>query len=282
MSTIPTSITKEQFEQHIRPFITTARRGYECQIDLYKVFNYILYRYHTGCQWLSLPIQPDVHDPSRREISPDAVAYHHRKWSRDGSYERIWQGSIRTIIDDLDLSVLNQDGSHAIAKKGGESVAYQRRKRANTTNILPFTERNGYIVASTELVAGNHNDAWNLKEHLQTAIKQMKQIGLKVAGAYFNADPGFDTKDARKTCFNHDIVPNIKENKRNRKRAKRGPKRLFDEAVYKDRFASERSFAWIDKFRGLLVRFDREDANFLGGHHIAFAMINLRHVLAPL
>ena len=211
MSTIPTSITKEQFEQHIRPFITTARRGYECQIDLYKVFNYILYRYHTGCQWQSLPIQPDVQDPSRREISPDAVAYHHRKWSRDGSYERIWQGSIRTIIDDLDLSVLNQDGSHAIAKKGGESVAYQRRKRANTTNILPFTERNGYIVASTELVAGNHNDAWNLKEHLQTAIKQMKQIGLKVAGAYFNADPGFDTKAARKTCFNHDIVPNIKE-----------------------------------------------------------------------
>jgi len=89
MSTIPTSITKEQFEQHIRPFITTARRGYECQIELYKVFNYILYRYHTGCQWQSLPIQPDVQDSSRREISPDAVAYHHRKWSRDGSYERI-------------------------------------------------------------------------------------------------------------------------------------------------------------------------------------------------
>lgn len=282
MSTIPTSITKEQFEQHIRPFITTARRGYECQIDLYKVFNYILYRYHTGCQWQSLPIQPDVQDPSRREISPDAVAYHHRKWSRDGSYERIWQGSIRTIIDDLDVSVLNQDGSHAIAKKGGESVSYQRRKRAKTTNILPFTERNGYIVASTELVAGNHNDAWNLKEHLQTAIKQMKQIGLKVTGAYFNADPGFDSKEDRKTCFNHDIIPNIKENKRNRKRAKRGPKRLFDGAVYKDRFASERSFAWIDKFRGLLVRFDKKDANLLGGHHIAFTMINLRHVLAPL
>lgn len=282
MSTIPTSITKEQFEQHIRPFITTARRGYECQIDLYKEFNYILYRYHTGCQWQSLPIQPDVQDSSRREISPDAVAYNHQKWSRDGSYERIWQGSIRTIIDDLDLSVFNQDGSHAIAKKGGESVAYQRRKRAKTTNILPFTERNGYIVASTELVAGNHNDAWNLKKHLQTAIKQMKQIGLKVAGAYFNSDPGFDTKEARKTCFNHDIIPNIKENKRNRKRAKRGRKRLFDEAVYKDRFASERSFAWIDKFRGLLVRFDKKDANFLGGHHIAFTMINLRHVLAPL
>jgi len=282
MSTIPTSITKEQFDQHIRPFITTAKRGYECQIPLYKVFNYILYRYYTGCQRQSLPIQPDTEGPSRPEISPDAVAYHHRKWSRDGSYARVWQESILTIIDDLDLSVLNQDGSHAIAKKGGESVAYQRRKRAKTSNILPITEHNGYIIASTDLVAGNHNDAWQLKAHLQAAIAQMKQLGLKLAGAYFNADPGFDTKEARKTCFNHGIIPNIKENKRNRKRTKRGPKPLFDEAVYKDRFASERTFAWIDKFRALLFRFDRKDACFLGGHHIAFAMINLRHVLSPL
>ncbi len=43
---------------------------------------------------------------------------------------------------------------------------------------------------------------------------------------------------------------------------------------------SERIFTWIDKFRALLVRFDRKDVYFLGGHYIVFTMINLRHVLA--
>ena len=56
MSTIPVSLTQEQFEQYIRPALNVAKRGYECSIPLYKVFNYILYRLHTGCQWERLPI----------------------------------------------------------------------------------------------------------------------------------------------------------------------------------------------------------------------------------
>jgi transposase len=184
------------------------------------------------------------------------------------------------IQDDLNLSELNLDGSHVIAKKGGESVAYQGRKRAKTTNILPVTDAHGFIVASTLPIAGNHNDAFNLKTHLQTAFKMMRRLGLDFQGAHFNADSAFDTKAARKVCFNHGVIPNMAENKRNRKRPKRGRKRLFDPEVYKQRFSSERSFAWIDKFRALLLRFDRKDAYFMGGHYIAFAMINLRHILA--
>jgi hypothetical protein len=185
-----------------------------------------------------------------------------------------------TIKEQLNLSELNFDGSHASAKKGGESVAYQGRKHAKTTNILPITDGNGYFVATTKLVAGNHNDAYKLKHHLQTAFKTMKQLGLDIEGAFFNADKAFDTKDARKTCFNHRVVPNIAENKRNRKKAKRGRKRLFNAEVYKRRFTSERSFAWIDKFRALLLRFERCDDYYLGGHYLAFTLINLRHVIA--
>jgi transposase len=180
----------------------------------------------------------------------------------------------------LNLSELNLDGSHVIAKKGGESVAYQGRKRAKTTNILPVTDAQGFMVAATLPISGNHNDAFNLKTHLQGAFKFMKRLGLDFQGAYFNADSAFDTKAARKVCFNHEVIPNVVENTRNRKHPKRGRNRLFEPDVYKRRFSSERSLAWIDMFRALLIRFDRKDAYFMGGHYIAFAMINLRHILA--
>lgn len=183
------------------------------------------------------------------------------------------------VEEDLDCTHLNLDGSHAIAKKGGESVAYQHRKRAKTSNILPMTEANGFILASTGIIAGNHHDAFNLKSHLQTAFKDMKRRGIDIAGAYFNADSAFDTREARKVCFNHGLIPNMDENKRNQKRIKRGRKRLFNKSIYNKRFSSERTFAWVDKFRALRLRDDRKDANFLGGHHLAFAMINLRHLL---
>ena len=67
MSTIPTSLTEEQFNEHIRPCLNTARRGYECKISLHKVFNYILYRLHTGCQWHRLPIDADPEHPEKKK-----------------------------------------------------------------------------------------------------------------------------------------------------------------------------------------------------------------------
>ncbi len=280
MSTIPTSVTEDQFRTHLLPFLSTAKRGFVSSIPLYKIFNYMLYRLHTGCQWAELPIERDADDPTVKEISWWAVYHHYRKWSRDGSLERVWQHSILTIQDELDLSVLNLDGSHARACKGGEAVAYQTRKRAKTSNILPVTDHNGNIVATTDIVAGNHNDAFDLKPHLQSAFKAMKRLGLSIAGAFFNADSGFDTQAARKVCFNHHVVPNIAENKRNRKYPKRGRKRLFNPQVYKDRFASERTFAWIDKFKALLVRFDIKKIYFMGSHFLAYTLINLRNVLA--
>ena len=67
MSQIPTSVTEEQFIDHIRPHLSVAKRGYECKIDLYKVFNYILYRLYTGCQWEMLPIEHDEQHPEKKK-----------------------------------------------------------------------------------------------------------------------------------------------------------------------------------------------------------------------
>ena len=68
MSTIPTSITEEQFENHISPYLSKAKRGYVSRIPLYKIFNYILYWLHTGCQWSQLPIDPKADDPEKKEL----------------------------------------------------------------------------------------------------------------------------------------------------------------------------------------------------------------------
>ena len=216
----------------------------------------------------------------KKEISYSAVYLHFACWSRDGSFQRVWQQSLLTIRDDLDLSELNLDGGHCVAKKGGESVAYQGRKKAKTCNILPIMDKGGYIVASTGIIAGQHHDAFHLKAHLQSAFIQMQRHGLVINGAIFNVDMAFDTREARKTCFNHGLIPNIPENPRNRQQTKRGRKRLFNAQVYADRFCAERTFAWVDKFKRLLIRFERYDACFLGAHYLAFALINLRHVFA--
>jgi transposase len=82
---------------------------------------------------------------------------------------------------------------------------------------------------------------------------------LEYRGAVFNADGGFDTREARKMVWNRGVRPNIPENKRNRKHVKRGRKRHFTKELYKKRFVIERTFAWIDKFRTLVTRYERKE-----------------------
>jgi hypothetical protein len=67
MSTIPVSLTEKQFEKHVSLFLSKAKRGFVCKIPLYKVFNYILYRLHTGCQWDQIAIDPDPRDPKKKK-----------------------------------------------------------------------------------------------------------------------------------------------------------------------------------------------------------------------
>ena len=53
---IPTKLTKPQFERSIEPSLSKAKRGYVSKIPLHKIFNYILYKLYTGCQWEEVPL----------------------------------------------------------------------------------------------------------------------------------------------------------------------------------------------------------------------------------
>ena len=145
---------------------------------------------------------------------------------------------------------------------------------------MPVTDGNGYIIAATGVIAGNHNDSYALAQKLNQVFADMRRCELDYKGAIFNMDSSFDTRAARKLLWNRGVTPNIAENTRNRKTVKRGRKRHFNPVVYKHRFVSERTFAWVDKFKTLLIRFERKAAYCLGFHHLGFALINLRNVMA--
>jgi transposase len=76
--------------------------------------------------------------------------------------------------------------------------------------------------------------------------------------------------------FNAGLIPNIKANPRNRKTVKRGRKRLFNAAIHALRLCVERTFAWEDKFKRLLLRFERLQQRHYGMKLMAYTLINLR------
>lgn len=124
---IPTQLTEIQFQQYIEPHLSKAKRGYVSEHPLYNIFNYILYKLYTGCQWEAIPIETT--DDGRPIMSYQVPYYHFRKWSRDGSLQRLGDAGILAIKYELNLSVLHLDGSHTIAKKGAKVLPTKAGRR---------------------------------------------------------------------------------------------------------------------------------------------------------
>ena len=109
------------------------------------------------------------------------------------------------------------------------------------------------------------------------ALKQVAQkVGLDLRGAYLNLDGGFDSARNRKCIFNAGLIPNIKENPRNRQTTEARTKCFFNEAIQALRRRVERTFAWEDKFKRLLLRFERMQQRHYGMKLLAYTFINLR------
>jgi hypothetical protein len=56
----------------------------------------------------------------KNELHWSNVYKWHNRWSKDGSYQRLFESSVE-LLDDigkLDLSILHGDGSNVVAKKG--------------------------------------------------------------------------------------------------------------------------------------------------------------------
>ncbi len=137
-------------------------------------------------------------------------------------------------------------------------------------------DNHGYVLSPLPVAPVNQTDMVLFPEGLKALKKVAKEVGLDLRGAYVNLDGGFDSTHNRKCIFNAGMMPNIKENPRNRKTTKRGRKRLFNEAIHALRARVERTFAWEDKFKRLLLRFERIQQRHYGMKLMAYTLMNLR------
>ena len=126
----------------------------------------------------------------------------------------------------------------------------------------------------------NTADTALLPEGLKTLKRIATLTGLALDSAYLHLDGGFDAARKRKAIFNAGRIPNIKENPRNRQTPKRGRKRLVNQAIHALRERVERTFAWEDKLKRLLLRFESIQQRHYSMKLMAYTLINLRRFCA--
>ena len=117
---IPKQVSRKDFNRYILPHLSKRVKGPKPKLSFYKIFNYILYVLHTGIQWNQLRTR-------RNELHWSNVYKWHNRWSKDGSYQTLFEASVIHLLDtdQLDPSRLHGDGSNTVVKKGGMASVTQ-------------------------------------------------------------------------------------------------------------------------------------------------------------
>ena len=138
-----------------------------------------------------------------------------------------------------------------------------------------MTDAQGIPIGCSTIIAGNHHDAYKLEDNVEAMLENLQKVSIDYKGLFLNADAGFDTTSFRAYCERKEIIANIDENKRNQQK-ECDRDYCLDELLYEDRFVIERTNAWIDAFKTLLVRFETSDLHWRAWHIIAFSLILIR------
>jgi len=275
---IPTSLTLEQFEEFVLPHLPMGSRGPQPKLSLHTIFNYILKLLYLGCQWKELPIEKNK--DGLPEIHYTRIYRTFRHYEAHGCFDAIFEGSVLQLHqkDALDLSIIHGDGTTTVAKKGGDNLGLSGHKHMKGDKVVPFCDRNCNVIAPFIAAPGNRNESPLLPKALPQVTRIAQKLGLDLKNTIVSLDGVYDSRANRKAIFNRGMVPNIPANLRGRKTPKRGRKPIFNPAIFKERFQTiERVFAWEDKFKRLLMRFERLSKLHYALKTLAYTMINLRH-----
>ncbi|MDR3642773.1 MAG: transposase [Candidatus Doudnabacteria bacterium] len=125
-------VSQKEFNQYILPQLKKPLMGPKPKLSLYKIFNYVLYVLSTGCQWEQLPIY-------RNEIHWSNVYKWHNRWSKNGSYQNLFESTVDLLNQKgkLDTSILHGDGSNTVAKKGEKKSVTADTSTRRAKKLLP-------------------------------------------------------------------------------------------------------------------------------------------------
>ena len=277
-SRIPVSLTESEFNEFIFPHLPVVKLGRPPSISSFKRFNYIMTFLYTGCQWHMLPIEKNA--DGKPEIHYTSIFKQFKKWAWGGAILKIFENSVVTLnkYGLLDLSILHGDGTTTMAKKGGDGLGYSGHKHMKSDKIVAFSDRRCNVISPMVTAAGNRNECPLFTPAFDFLKSMLKKLSVTTKGLIISLDSIYDSKCNRKRIFNANMIPNVKENQRNRKKTKRGKKRIYDEGIFDERFRTiERVFAWEDKFKRLLLRFEHISYHHFCLKLLAYTMINLRH-----
>lgn len=247
----------EEIEPILECFYPPAPTG-RPRADLRGVLDGIIFRLRSGCQWERLP---------ERFGARSTVHGWFQRFAQDGVLEEIWAYLVRECeeLGEVYWEWQAVDGVMGKSRFGGEKTGANPTDRAKmgTKKSIQVEQHGGPL--AVVIAAANVNDHKLLEETINAVV--IARPDTTKLTQRLCLDKGYDNPTGDAACHAGGYVPHIRrigEEKKDGWGEKTQPAR---------RWVVERTIAWLQRCRALLIRYDKKPTNYLGLIQLACALL---------
>ena len=231
--------------------------------DLRVMLDAIIYRMRSGVQWNQLP----------RSFGPDSTVHDwFQRFAADGVLREIWAELVRECdeLGEVSWEWQAADGVMGKSRFDGDARGPNPTDRAKPgTKKHMIVEQGGGPLGV--VVAGANINDHKLLEATIDAIVVERPDPAKVV-QHLCLDKAYDNKTANAVCAQAGYVAHIRrigEEKLDSRGEKTNPAR---------RWVVERTLAWLQKCRAILIRYDKKATNYEGLVQLACGLLWYRRL----
>jgi len=244
------------------PKYPRSPKGGRRRAELRDVADALFYRMRTGCQWKAIPPQ----------LAPGSTAHDYfQEWTQKGIFEQIWKEALKEYDElvGLDWEWQSVDGAMTKAPLGGEKTGKNPTDRGKTGTKRSLATDAAGVPTGAAVAGANVHDTRLLDETLESREKVAPAVEEEVE-EHLCLDKAYDSADIRR--FAEDVY-SYTAHIRSRGEEQRELDREHGEKPR--RWVVERSHGWLNRFRAVLIRWEKNVENHLATLHLACAYITL-------
>ena len=257
----------DELWKKVKPFLPPGKPHplgcHRPRVDDRNAMDAIFYHLRTGCQWKALD--------ATGICSSSSAHRRFQEWTQAGVFQRLWTQGLLNYdgLKGIEWEWQAMDGAMTKAPLGKEQTGpnpTDRAKRGVKRSLL--VEGNG-VPLGVVVDGANRNDFKMARATLES-IPIDRPKPTKEDPQHLCLDKGYDYDEVRALGKEFGYTLHIRPRNEEAQTLKR-------QVGFKARrWVVERTHSWINRFRSVLIRWDKKVENYLGLLHLACAFITYR------
>jgi putative transposase len=223
----------------------------------------IFYVLRTGCQWQAL---------DQTELCAHSTAHdRYQEWVQADVFLKLWQAGVSQFdeLKGLDWAWLSMDGALTKAPLGGEETGPNPTDRSKS-GVKRSLLNEGHGVPMGLAVAGaNRTDMKLARPTLESVVIERPEPTPEHPQGMC-LDAGYDYQAVRDLLDDFGFTAHI------RSRGEEARELKEKAGSRARRWVVERGHSWMNRFRRILIRWEKKPENYIGFLHFACALIAFR------